>query len=335
MTALTVVLVFGLVAVGSAQQPSDKERILRLEMELQQLQAQIKELMEMLAASDRRAIQAIADAASARTAASAAQNAATAAQRSADAANRSVQAAMDVARLRAEAIQQELQTYEQRETGTAFLVGDSSEASSFGLYSYLLFGSKPTDATLPRYRSAVVAWLTIASTTGLLREHLPKELINTFYMPVLRNPIQQANSSKDGQTEPTPDSVLGEYDFERARILLRMLPGDHFGGPYIISTLRPLSLGKIKDDEKFLYQDLSSIPPNVVVLWIREFQARTAQERFWEKRMMPQFALEMRSAVAKFAQTTPQLTAILTWLSSTNVASNSPNSQTGVPKKPN
>src|SRR5712692_7203729 len=42
-----------------------------------------------------------------------------------------------------------------RETGRAFLIGEQPEAKGYGLYSYLLFGTPPTEATRERYLNLI------------------------------------------------------------------------------------------------------------------------------------------------------------------------------------
>src|SRR5439155_10381933 len=54
------------------------------------------------------------------------------------------------------------------ETGRSFLVGEQAEEKGYGLYSYLLFGSPPSDATRARYLRAIEAYLEkIPSVTSL------------------------------------------------------------------------------------------------------------------------------------------------------------------------
>ena len=73
------------------------------------------------------------------------------------------------------------------------------------------------------------------------------------------------------------------------------------------------------------------MPPIAVVLWIREFQYRAAEERFWEVRTMPQFALELRTAVAKASRNLPLLEAILAWIKMPTVTT--PKSSNSGPRK--
>jgi hypothetical protein len=53
--------------------------------------------------------------------------------------------------------------------------------------------------------------------------------------------------------------------------------------------------------EQYLFQDLSSVPADIVVPWVKEFIGQAAQERFWEARNAAQFTLKLRQSVALLA----------------------------------
>jgi hypothetical protein len=280
------------------RQPSDKERIATLEEQLKELQQQLREFAEELRASSQRtsnldqaltsARAQLAQAVSTLQAADRAlETSTTQATVTAATANNGVAQALTIAQNAVTTAQAAMQQVAatSRVTGTSFLTGP--ETPGYGLYSYLLFASKPTPTTKERYEKALVAWLSLPSAQGLLREQLPMELLNIFYLPTTSTPRAQ-----------TLDEVWSLYNYERAAVLLNRVPGEHSTGPYLVSTLAPLSAGQ---PPQYVFQDLSTVPANVIVLWIREFQQRAAQERPWSARMLPQFLLNLRTAVAQIA----------------------------------
>ena len=328
--ALEIMLLSGtLVLSGCATKKYVRQQVQTLQPGIQKAQNAAKENEERVDAVDRRAqvgntsAQAAMEAAAhalttAQLAINTAQQSAAVAARTSDAI---IQAQIETKRAQDElselvpdqSIQTPTQLLDQRETGTSFLEKGFSEVAGYGLYSYLLFGSKPgTDENRKvLYRSAITAWMTLPSAKGLLQDQLPKELLNVFYLPILKE-LDLSASSKSNPV--TADDILDVYDWDRASALLHNLAGTHVQGPYIISTLRPLSSARSTLSNQYLYQDLSAVPQIAVILWIREFQYRVAQERFWEERRMPQFALELRTAVARASNDLPLLSSILVWL---------------------
>jgi hypothetical protein len=293
------------------RQPSDKERIAALEQEVEKLQQHLKELLEALNTSNTR-ISAMDSAVTAARVQLA--NAVTTLEAADKALQTSTLQATELARGAREGVAQTLNVAQNalktaqeavqqvaaanRVTGTSFLT--DNETPGYGLYSYLLFASRPTPTTKERYDKALLAWLSLPSAQGLLREQLPKELLNIFYVPTKSEPLAL-----------TLDEVWASYNYERAVVLLNKIPGEHSTGPYLVSTLAPLSAGK---PPQYIFQDLSTVPPHVVILWIREFQQRAAQERPWSARMLPQFLLNLRTAVAQAATALGHASNTLAWI---------------------
>jgi len=178
-----------------------------------------------------------------------------------------------------------------RITGREFLGGTESEEPGFGLYSYLLFGSPPSDATRPTYLQVLQAYLKLSKVKDLMKYHLKPEQLNITYLPLTESQPESA----------TAETVLAAYNYDRAIVLLAKLPGGpHTQGPYIVSTSKPLT-DQEAVSENFLFQDMSSIPSEVVPLWVDEFLKQSAQKKFWQKRDGPYAALTMRTMVARLA----------------------------------
>ena len=187
-----------------------------------------------------------------------------------------------------------------RETGRAFLVGNQPEDRGYGLYSYLLFGSPPTDITRNRYRAAITTYLELIPARIALEEFLPRDQLNITYLPLKVHPPERLSPKEH------TDWILQYYNYTRARVLLSALPGTHREGPYIASSPKPLSSAKLLFGP-YLYQDLSSVPPRLVELWVKEFLNQVGQERFEKKRIVEQLVLKLRTAIAILAEGLPEV----------------------------
>jgi hypothetical protein len=176
------------------------------------------------------------------------------------------------------------------------------EEKGFGLYSYILFGSPPNDATRERYLATISSFLAIPSTREMIR-NVPRKQLNVTYVP-----------TKAAAQPSSAEKLLKAYDYARASGLLARIPckqgdvlcGSYLAGPYIISTTKPLTEQASLSDS-FLYQDISSVPARIVPLWVDEFMAQSSQAEFWKKRKGPQVALELRTAIAIAADGIPDV----------------------------
>lgn len=176
----------------------------------------------------------------------------------------------------------------------------STEETGFGLYSYLLFDSRPPTGSRAedRHLAALQAFVYMVVPIAQSREHWEQQEINITYVPVRSD------------VEETPASLLANYDYARAQLLLTALPPDarpltQGAGPYIVSYRRPLTAiarqGAYVDDDEYLFQDLSSVPARVVRLWVGEFLSQVRQPEYWRDRPMQDFALRLRTHLASLA----------------------------------
>ncbi|HWU40590.1 MAG TPA: hypothetical protein VN203_23335 [Candidatus Acidoferrum sp.] len=172
-----------------------------------------------------------------------------------------------------------------RETGTSWLLPEKEEVPEYGLYSYLLLGSPPTDANRERYVKALAAFWGLIPEIARLEQYIPRRELNIAYLPLRAAP--EGTSS--------PEWLLANYDFARARSLLRFLPGNTREGPYIVSALKPMgTLSSSAPAGPWLFQNLSRVPPHLVASWVKEFLNQAAQERFWEERRTEALAKRLR-----------------------------------------
>lgn len=110
-----------------------------------------------------------------------------------------------------------------RETARGFLMKGQRESSGYGLYSYFLLGSPPTDSSRARYLKAIQAYLSLIPTVSDLEDYVSADKLNITYFPV-KSPLPP---------NPTAEWLLDNYDFARARVLLDVLPGAHNAGPLL------------------------------------------------------------------------------------------------------
>jgi len=194
-----------------------------------------------------------------------------------------------------------------RETGRSFLLPDQVETNGYGLYSYLLLGSPPTAATRERYLKAVEEYLRFPDLTQLETFNIPHRTLNITYLPLKVPPERPVlDQLADERYNEVAEWMLKQYDYERARVLLRGLPGTHREGPYIVSILKPPTWNSSLSPP-YLYQDQSSVPPHLVSLWAKEFLNQAAQEQFWQERTAVQLVLKLRTAIGILATALPEV----------------------------
>jgi hypothetical protein len=210
-----------------------------------------------------------------------------------------------------------------RETGRAFLLPDQTETEGYGLYSYFLLGSPPSDATHERYLKALIEYLKFPNVIELEKniQHYhrislkkARRKLNITYLPIKDRHGQDIlkNLTPDHYTE-VAQWVLAHYDYARARVLLNNLPGDRREGPYIVSFLKPLSGDSLSTP--YLYQDQSWVPPHLVALWMKEFLNQATQERFWEPSTGEQLVLKLRTTIGILAVGLPEVqNALEDWI---------------------
>jgi len=196
------------------------------------------------------------------------------------------------------------------ETGRSFLRKEQTEVPGYGLYSYVLFGSRPGASNRERYLRAIEAYLQAIEEINKLQVRFSKSKLNVAYLPVEVAP----------GPKPAAAWLLDHYDYVRARAWLDLLPGNHREGPYIVSVLEPLGSGSLP--ARYLFQDLSGVPAqnsDLISWWVREFMNQAAQEHFWQPRTAELFVLKMRTTIGILAVGLPEVQkALESWISWTH-----------------
>lgn len=230
-----------------------------------------------------------------------------------------------------------------RVTASSFLTPDGVEPAGYGLYSYVLFGSRPESldsSRWQRYFQIILAFLTLPSVDETAKYVAPEGLNLTFFPTVCAGRELPATSMQPivfqfdpkrveahalehraggkpfaGHGTSNPDTactLVSNYDYSRAQKLLALLPGSHLEGPYIVSVAQPLGAAASLPAQ-YLYQDLSTVPPELVNLWFKEFMAQAQDEQFWKTRSKEQFVLRLRTAIGIVSQQIPDFGSTVTW----------------------
>ena len=201
------------------------------------------------------------------------------------------------------------------ETGRAILLAGHKEDKGYGLYSYLLFGAEPDKSTEQRYLQAVIEYLKFPDVQNLEKNGFRRAELNITYLLLEKKLGQQAVQDLEArQYKKYPeiaDWILKHYDYSRA--LLRSLAGNHRDGPYLISFLQPL--GKKPLTPPYLYMDISSVPPDLVKIWMKYFKEQAAQERYWDENTAKRLVFKMRTLLGIAAQGLPDVqNALKDWI---------------------
>jgi len=170
----------------------------------------------------------------------------------------------------------------ERIAGREFLLPGQRESTSpepYALYSYLLFGSAPTDEARPRYLEAIRAYVDMLPPIQRLeREGARRGELNVTYLPL--QDAAAVAAALDGDSE-APARLLRHYNYAAARILLAKVPGGpHLNGPYLVSYRQPLSRVERLTGE-YGWVDMSAAPAGRTRLWVQIFLRETARQEYW------------------------------------------------------
>ena len=190
---------------------------------------------------------------------------------------------------------------EDKVTVRDILYTNTSEAYGYGLYSYILFPKKPDENTRPLYLEVTKAYLRLNRSADMSEYENIKNLNITYFLLDLDlRDISQYDIPKIRQGLQNPEWILNHYDYARAQSLLRKIPEKHNAGPYIFSSLTPLTSltrGTVKNSY-YLYHDLTGVPLRLVGLWVGAFEEQAAQQEFWNSLTLTNFIKVLRKHMA-------------------------------------
>jgi hypothetical protein len=196
------------------------------------------------------------------------------------------------------------------ETGREILYPSENEDRGYALYSYIFFRGAATPQNEDRYLAALTAFRDeIPEIRDLMHRRAKRSELNIAYILLRKRSPARAKPDATVAATDVPRFWLEEYDFARARLLLRAVPGAMQDGPYIVSYDRPLStieheLGR----EDLLLQDLSWVPAALVRVWVKEFLRQARQPgAFAKEDLWRQLTLKTRTGIEVAAQGLPQV----------------------------
>ncbi len=118
-----------------------------------------------------------------------------------------------------------------------FLESGQQEESGFGLYTYILFKSRPTALNKSLYLEMISQ---ILRRTSKLDKHkdrdTPKNELNVSYFL-----IQTAAPKVQMKPEAMAEWILEHYDYRRAGKIMRKASVLEQNGPLLLSTFQPLT----------------------------------------------------------------------------------------------
>jgi len=196
-----------------------------------------------------------------------------------------------------------------RYTGRSLLFPREEERPGHPLYSYLLFSgaSEGDREERLRFRAAIEAFVgQVRSAEALEEAGAERKEINIFYAPMRAyfadtTPENLRLHFAQRSSEEQVALLLEHYDHARADVLKGRLQLSG-NGPFIVSVLRPLTREAVRQDEAFLVQDLSSVPPELVALWVEEFKRQVVQEATGDAEHLRRLALNLRTRIAVLSE---------------------------------
>lgn len=186
----------------------------------------------------------------------------------------------------------------------------TSEDDGYGLYSYIIFGSPPGPAKIEIYLSLLRAYLDMFHDVDVFAKSIPKQQLNITYLAV------SPTTKPPGNGEDLAGWLLNNYDYGRAAIIAANAGLTPTGGPYIVSSLAPLSEAGQAKTRIIFQQDLSWVSANLMPLYLTQFEKRVSgRPTTWSESTMESFALELRTVIQATADeagsVAPALTAFI------------------------
>jgi hypothetical protein len=206
--------------------------------------------------------------------------------------------------------------YRPRETGWSLLARGEDEEAGFGLYSYLLFARQPSPDMEAKYIAVIQQLLYAAPAAhALIKSGLPRSAINNTFIPVVTaqnverlTVIQQARW------------ILANYDYARARIILRSFAEPMRDGPYFVSASTPLGRTAAAADAAIM-QDLTLTTVNNVGRWVEQFIEQASRQDFRRPESKGQLLLQLRNGLSVIAALGPSVISnveqLVKWLAPT------------------
>src|SRR5215472_9320075 len=184
-----------------------------------------------------------------------------------------------------------------------YLLPNQKEDTGFGLYSYLLFPTRPqTEEQKARYLKTLESCLLVMeSVEDHIQIHRPPSELNITHIPVKEIPKYSQVSAEWAA------NTLDVYDYATAQKLLDKLDKSYQQGPYLISVgKKPLS-DMATPVQAHVLQDFTGKVPELASNVVELFTYRAAQQRTWSDESLRSFVLNMRNLIAVAGKVTPDV----------------------------
>jgi len=185
-------------------------------------------------------------------------------------------------------------------SGRTLLARASQEEIGYGLYTYVLFGAQPNTAMRERYMAALDAYLNVIPDIEGFQQNLAPARRNVTFFPV----DQPLSPDVRGDAAASRAWLLEHHDYARARQILQPIADARRDGPFLLSCAAPRSTQAVSTSP-CLFQDLSTVPPRLVTLWMQEFINHAQMAQFSGTAFAPPFAVRVRTAIALLADNVP------------------------------
>ncbi len=195
-----------------------------------------------------------------------------------------------------------------------FLESGQQEESGFGLYTYILFKSRPTALNKSLYLEMISQ---ILRRTSKLDKHkdrdTPKNELNVSYFL-----IQTAAPKVQMKPEAMAEWILEHYDYRRAGKIMRKASVLEQNGPLLLSTFQPLTSSATQIDSNILMQNFSKIPSDrthLIHAWVDTFFNHASIPKKWDDASLSQLVLDLRTGIARAARIMPLIQeSLVKWI---------------------
>lgn len=145
-----------------------------------------------------------------------------------------------------------------------FLLDQYAEDDGLGGYSYLLFTSRPTAETEPRYQRACEAFISSLNRSSDYPDSTAYQQIVTYW-PLQREPLSASDLESCSW-------LVENYDYPKAEIILSNIRMNHVDGPILVAWETPFNPNAM--DRDFLVLNLSNFADQdidrAISLWKRQ-----------------------------------------------------------------
>ena len=178
-----------------------------------------------------------------------------------------------------------------------FLLPHQPPTEVYGLYSYLLLGEHSNTSNREKYLSTIVECLKFPPVMEMNKYEKISQKLNVTYLLVTKEPEREVMESLDnGDYRTMAEWVLQHYDYNRAAMLLGMLPENYSQGPYFLSVRHPYIWGE-DVPKQYLFQDHSKSMPELTTIWVRGFLNQADQVDFWKENTLENMAIRIRTLI--------------------------------------